>query len=175
MPTLNRKAIFTTAVSGISLTILASCGGPDGRKAPENMNPPGDSIEKTSLSSMLPCESLTREQEHDIRTQDTGTPKEIGNAKSCRWNLPEGALSVTFHADKSIKEINLSSGEKKTFKINQKEGVIATGISEGSCTAAIPANSAETVTIDAVGNNDTESCDLVRNVAPMVEKNISEN
>ncbi|MGJ7906873.1 DUF3558 family protein [Actinopolyspora sp. H202] len=172
---INKKTFAATAVL-LAAAAISSCSSSNGTDTDgETERSSQESTDAVSLENISPCETLNQKQENKINTENTGTTREAAGSKSCRWTLNEGALSVAFHPNSTLGDINLSEGDTRPFSVNSKKGKISQGISGESCTVAIPVNNSETVTVDTLGEGNTTSCDLAKKIAPMVEQNISDS
>ncbi|PRW63331.1 DUF3558 family protein [Actinopolyspora mortivallis] len=161
------------ALATASLLLLSACGGNNtDDNQPSNTTTNTDT--KPPLAQINPCNQLTTTDKEKLNTDSTGKFEDILGAKTCSWKIDPGQLTVGFHPDKGIEEINFSEGEQKLYSIQKSTGKIVRGNTGKICTISLPYTDSSTVNIDGNMRSIKSSCELAKKAAPMVWENLSE-
>lgn len=154
-----------------AVTVSSACTAASSQEDP----PPKTSAIDPVLSQLSPCDALKPQQERSLGAESGGNPDDVDSPSACSWQLDDGSTSVSLHPRKSLREIDFPEAYQRPHSINGRAGRVVMEKTGDTCIVAIKVNDSESVSVDSRASGGTDSCDLAKKVAPMVERNIPES
>ncbi|GAB3294485.1 DUF3558 domain-containing protein [Parasphingorhabdus pacifica] len=161
-------ALFVVATVG-----LTACGSTEGTPEGDTSEPSNETESSSGAqpaADVDPCTMVTPDEAGQLGAEGAGEAKDVAGAATCRWRVDDGRLSIAFHHDKALSDLNATGGQVESNSIaGRKAKVIRDLTGSGSCSVAFSVSDSTSLTVDGITTTDTETaCQLAEQAAPLV-------
>jgi uncharacterized protein DUF3558 len=176
---LRRTGLFAAAGTVAGALLLAACGsGQTTPSAGSSEAVPTRSATASSVADLDPCQLLTDADVAPFSPKKPGERRDVAGSPGCRWTLPEGLIAVAVHPDRSLDQLNVEGNQVEETTLGERRAkLVKPAESEGKCEILIEITSSTAAGVSANmdDNNNDAACQVVNQVAPLVEAKLPKN